>query len=57
MPEIEAKSELKQKCLRTQKTYILRPEFNRVTRQQTRQNAVFYTIYAAGSELLIYNNS
>jgi hypothetical protein len=32
MPEIKAKLKLKQKGLRTQKIYILRPKFNRVTR-------------------------
>jgi hypothetical protein len=31
MPEVKAEPELKQKGLRTQKIYILRPEFNRVT--------------------------
>jgi hypothetical protein len=58
MPEIEAEPEPKAKGLRTQKIYAPRPEFNRVTRRQTRQNtsAIFYTSYAAGSELLIYNN-
>jgi hypothetical protein len=31
MPEIKAKPELKQKSLRTQKIYMLKPEFNKVT--------------------------
>jgi hypothetical protein len=61
MPEIEPKPEpeLKQKGLRTQRIYIPRPEFNKVTRQQTQhnRNTIFYTIYTAGLELLIYNNS
>jgi hypothetical protein len=58
MPEIKAKSEPKAKGLRTQKIYTLKPKFNRVIRQQTQhnRNTVFYTIYTAGLELLIYNN-
>jgi hypothetical protein len=58
MPEIEAEPELKQKGLRTQKIYMPRPEFNKVTRQQTQhnRNTAFYTVYVAGLESLIYNN-
>jgi hypothetical protein len=58
MPEIEAEPEPKQKGLRTRKIYMPRPEFNRVTRRQTRhnRNTVFYTTYTAGPKLLIYNN-
>jgi hypothetical protein len=56
MPEIEAEPEPKAKGLRTRKIYAPRPEFNRVTRRQTRQNTAFYTTYTAGSESLIYND-
>jgi hypothetical protein len=59
MPEIKAEAEPKQKGLRTQKIYMLRPKFNRVICQQTQynKNTVFYTIYTAGLESLIYNDS
>jgi hypothetical protein len=59
MPEIEAKPELKQKSLRTQKIYMPRPEFNKVTHQQTQhnKNIAFYIIYTASLKSLIYNDS
>jgi hypothetical protein len=58
MPEIEAEPEPKQKGLRTRKIYMPRPEFNRVTRRQTRhnRNTAFYTAYTAGPESSIYND-
>jgi hypothetical protein len=58
MPEIKAEPEPKQKSLRTQKIYMLKPEFNKVIHQQTQhnRNIAFYTVYIAGPKSLIYND-